>query len=534
MENADFPTGFSTGFPAAFGFLASVRTHGGTDGGADSTGGTGGTDRGAGSGPAFAARGDRTGVEAALRGQHLAATLVHAPGAAPDGAWARDGETVVLLAGEFYNRAELRSVLPPAAAESDAELLLRLLERSGPHAFRLVNGRFAAVVRTGARVLLATDHAGSVPLYVRMAPGEVRAATEAKTLAGEPAPRGFPLAGARRVPGLAGVHQVPAGAVLDIGVESGTAEVHRTWTPPLARRILPEDEAVAAVRTALERAVAARVTPGATPLVVLSGGIDSSAVAACAYRASGGLDSVSMGTDVSDEFPQARVVAGHLGSGHREITVASADLLAQLPYAIWASESVDPDIVEYLLPLVALYRALGGPPRRILTGYGADIPLAGMHREDRLPALDSAVAHDMATYDGLNEMTPVLSTLAGHWTTHPYWDRDVLDLLVALEAGLKRRYGRDKWVLRAALADALPEETVLRPKLGVHEGSGTTSSFSRLLTGHGIAEHAVGRAKRQVVREVFALTVAGGRDPAGVDVTEVVRSVADRFARGAA
>ncbi|MDC0769526.1 asparagine synthase-related protein [Streptomyces sp. HD] len=510
MEAADFP--------AAFGFLASARTGGS---------------------PVpevvFATRGSLAHIEAPLRDQTLAATLVHAPGTAPDAARARDEDTSVILAGEFYNRAALRSVLPEGAGpDGDAELLLRLLRRYGLHAFRLVNGRFAAVVGTGRRVLLATDHAGSVPLYVRMSPGEVRASTEAKTLAGDDAPRGFPLADARRVPGLAGVYQVPAGAVLDIDLESGTAEAHRTWTPPLARRIMPEDEAVAAVRAALEEAVAARVPSGATPLVVLSGGIDSSGVAACAHRAAGGLETVSMGTDTSDEFAQARVVVDHLGSRHREITVPAADLLAQLPYAVWASESVDPDIIEYLLPLVALYRALDGPPRRILTGYGADIPLAGMHREDRLPNLDTAVAHDMATFDGLNEMTPVLSTLAGHWTTHPYWDRDVLDLLVPLEAGLKRRHGRDKWVLRAALADALPEETVLRPKLGVHEGSGTTSSFSGLLAEHGVAPEAVGKAKRQVVRDLFALTVAAGRHPSQVSTAEVVRSVADRFGRGAA
>jgi (carboxyethyl)arginine beta-lactam-synthase len=201
---------------------------------------------------------------------------------------------------------------------------------------------------------------------------------------------------------------------------------------------------------------------------------------------------------------------------------------------VWAAESTDPNIIEYLLPLVALYRALDGPARRILTGYGADIPLAGMHREDRLPNLDTAVAYDMATFDGLNEMSPVLSAVSGHWTTHPYWDREVLDLLVGLEAGLKRRYGRDKWVLRAALADALPEATVKRPKLGVHEGSGTTSSFSLLLTEHGVAEKDVETAKSQVVRELFDLTVVGGRRPAEVSCAEVVRSVADRFTKDAA
>ncbi|MGW5425303.1 asparagine synthase-related protein [Streptomyces sp. NPDC003943] len=505
-------------FPAAHGFLASARSGGGRVPRA-----------------AFAARGSHTDIDTTLPGQSLAAVLVHGPDAAPEGALARDADTAVLLAGELYNREELHSVLPPGdEPESDAQLLLHLLRRYGLHAFRLLNGRFAAVVGTGRRVLLATDHAGSVPLYARVAPGEVTASTEAKTLAGHDQPRGFPLTGARRMPGLADVYQVPAGTVWDTDLESGTVEVHPTWRPPLSRRIVPEAEAVAAVRAALDEAVAARVPAVGTPLVVLSGGIDSSGVAACAHRSAGALDTVSMGTDTSDEFAQARAVVDHLGTRHREITVPTADLLAQLPYAVWASESVDPDIIEYLLPLVALYRELGGPGRRILTGYGADIPLAGMHREDRLPNLDTAVAYDMATFDGLNEMSPVLSLLGGHWTTHPYWDRNVLDLLVSLEAGLKRRYGRDKWVLRQAMADALPEETVTRPKLGVHEGSGTTSSFSLLLTGHGVAEQSLHEAKRQVVRELFDRTVVAGRHPGEVSTADAVRSVVDRLGRGTA
>ncbi|WP_406378262.1 asparagine synthase-related protein [Streptomyces sp. NBC_00197] len=508
----------SQDLPAAFGFLASARPSGGRAPRA-----------------AFATRGTHTGVDLRLRSQTLGATLVHTPGTPPDAALAHDADTAVVLAGEIYNRGDLSSVLGAGAGPSgDAQLLLDLLRRYGLHAFRLVNGRFAAVVCSGGRVLLATDHAGSVPLYVCAGPGEVTASTEAKTLSGHGGPRGFPFADARRVRGLPGVYQVPAGTVMDIDLGTGTAAAHRTWAPPLARRIMDESEAVDAVHAALDRAVSARVTPGATPLVVLSGGIDSSGVAALAHRAAGHIDSLSMGTDVSDEFAQARTVADHLGSRHREITVPTADLFGQLPYAVWASESEDPNIIEYLLPLVALYRALDGPPRRVLTGYGADIPLAGMHREDRLPDLDTAVAYDMATYDGLNEMSPVLSAVCGHWSTHPYWDRDVLDLLVSLEAGLKRRYGRDKWVLRASMAELLPEQTVKRPKLGVHEGSGTTSSFSQLLLEEGIAERSVDAAKRQVVRLLFDRTVVGGEDPDQVSTTEVVRSVAERLRRGAA
>lgn len=499
--------------PAAYGFLVSAQLDG---------------DRVLGA--AHATQGTSTGVRESLQTQTVTASLVHAPNVSPEPALARDADIAVLAVGEIYNGDDLRSVLPSADADTgDAQLLLQLFHRYGIHAFRLVNGRFAAVVATGQCVYLATDHAGSVPLYIRPGRGEVFASTEAKTLARHGGPMGLPVPSARRVRRLAGVYQVPAGTVLAIDLKTGTTDAHRTWAPTLSRRIVEEDEAVQSLREVLDTAVRSRLGPDGPPLVVLSGGIDSSGVAALAHRAAGALDTVSMGTETSDEFPQARVVAEHLGSKHRELTLHTSDLLGRLPHTVWSAESLDPDIIEYLLPLNSLYGTLKGPQRRILTGYGADIPLAGMHREDRLPDLDSAVAYDMATFDGLNEMSPVLSTMYGHWTTHPYWDREVLDHLVSLEAGLKRRYGRDKWVLRAAMAELLPHETVTRPKLGVHEGSGTTSAFSLILTEHGVPEESIPVAKRQVVQELFDRTVVKGEHPDHVSTWDVVGEVADQL-----
>ncbi|MFH9424545.1 asparagine synthase-related protein [Streptomyces sp. NPDC017529] len=499
--------------PPATGFLAAVQQDGGR------------VPR-----PVFASLGSRAEERAERHGLTLHTSLLHA--GAPEAARASGPGTSVVFAGELYNQGELLSLLPHGADPAgDAQLVLALFGIYDVHAFRLLNGRFATLVHDERRVVAATDHAGSVPLYLTAAPGRVLAATEAKAL--RTAPTGLPLPVARPVRRLPGVYQVPAGTVLEVTLGTGACTAHRTWTPPLSRRIMPEDEAVAAVRQALERAVRVRMDSG-TPLVVLSGGIDSSSVAAlAAHRAAGPLDTVSMGTEDADEFPQARVVAEHLGTAHRELTIPTADLLRRLPHTVWAAESLDPDIIEYLLPLTALYLRLEDTGRRILTGYGADIPLGGMHREDRLPALDTALARDMETFDGLNEMTPVLSGIAGHWSTHPYWDRDVLDVLVSLEAGMKRRYGQDKWVLRAAMGDVLPQETVLRPKLGVHEGSGTTSSFSRLLTDAGVPEGRVHHAKSQVVQELFDQVVVAGRHPDEVAAEQVVQLVVDRLERRA-
>ncbi|MFI7317100.1 asparagine synthase-related protein [Streptomyces venezuelae] len=515
--------------PAAIGFLAEVRQ--------DST---------RPHEPVFAARGSRARWHERTAERTLHTVLLHS--GAPEAACARERGRTLVLAGELYNRDELTGLLPGRLLPgSDAALVSALFDVYDVHAFRLLNGRFAALLADRERAVLATDHSGSVPLYVSVAPGRVLAATEAKALRGA-APRGRPLAQGRPVRRRPGTRQVPAGSVLDIQVSTGRCVPHRTWMPPLARRIVPEDEAVDIVRRALARAVRARTGPG-TPLVVLSGGIDSSAVAAlAAARSAGPIDTVSMGTDEADEFPQARVVARHIGSVHQEITVPTADLLRGLPHAVWAAECTDPDVIEYLLPLTALYLCLGdtesdgntggdggtsrdgGAGRRILTGYGADIPLGGMHREARLAQLDTAVCHDMDTFDGLNEMTPALSAMAGHWSTHPYWDRDVLDVLVSLEAGLKRRHGRDKWVLRAALGDVLPHEVVVRPKLGVHEGSGTTSSFSRLLADAGVPEDRVRQAKRMVVEEIYDQVVAEGRHPDEVALDTVVELIAGRTA----
>src|SRR4051812_43091444 len=117
--------------PAATGFLASVQQDG---------------DRRR--KPGFASRGSITEAREERGGRTLRTSLLHS--GAPQGALARADSATVLLAGELYNQSELHSLLPPVVApESDAELLLALFEIYDLHVFRLLNGRFAALVDTG-------------------------------------------------------------------------------------------------------------------------------------------------------------------------------------------------------------------------------------------------------------------------------------------------------------------------------------------------------------------------------------------------
>jgi (carboxyethyl)arginine beta-lactam-synthase len=478
--------------------------------------------------PPFAALGQRVPIVGGTAGLGGIAISPGTDAAAP---LTSDGELTVLFAGELYNRDRLAAAVDGGAPGTDAQLLLACCQRYGVSAFRLVSGRFAAVVVGPRRVVVATDHAGSVPLYLRLSEAGMTVATEAKVLAAGATGRLDSPPGTAPVPGIRGLHRIRAGTAVAVDRTSGRwhwpARAVRTWAPAYGRSIPDPDDAVAAVADRLTAAVHARAS-GEPVTVVLSGGIDSSAVAALATAATGPVATVSLGTDAGDEFDAARAVARHLGTDHTELKLPAADLIAELPWAVAAAEIDDPEVLEYLLPLVALYRRLPATPRRILTGYGADIPLGGMHRTtEPLELLDGVIAADMDSFDGLNELSPLLSGVAGHWSTHPYWDRDVLDLLVSLEPGLKRRHGRDKWVLREAMRGRLPQQTLCRPKLGIHEGSGLTSAWNRMLRDAGVPAGAVPDAKRAMARSLYASAVLCAVRPDEIRIDDVLAEVAE-------
>ncbi|OBH15090.1 hypothetical protein A9X04_13375 [Mycobacterium sp. E3247] len=440
---------------------------------------------------------------------------------------------IVIMAGEIYNRDELSRTVEGDSFSDDAELLSGSMKSHGLNAFRSINGRYAAVIGDGPRLTIATDHAGSVPVYIKATDCGISVSTEIKALSSreQSATGRRRIDGAPLVPIADGILRVPAGTALSLDVSSDMRSLRtiRTWSPQPHRVSPVPSEAVKRLRQQLSHAVQVRVAGStSTPTCVLSGGIDSGAVSALTAQLFGSVDTVSMGTDLRDEFSAARDVADHVAryhptSTHTELIVKTDELLDEIPWAVWASEASDPAVLEYLLPLTSLYRRLQGRARRIITGYGADIPLGGMHRGIReLSALEDAIFEDMSTFDGLNEMSPALSGASGHWSTHPFWDRDVLDLLVSLEAGLKKKDGVDKWVLREAMADLLPESTIRRPKTGIHEGTGVSDAFTELLRCNGIPREKTMDAKRVIVSRIYRETVLDDRHPDDLSLHQLV------------
>ncbi len=275
-------------------------------------------------------------------------------GCAAGGAAAAGGAgAAVIVNGEIYNFAALRKELRAAghrfATKSDSEVIVHGYEEWGAGLLDRLEGMFAFAVWDGAaqRLLLARDRMGEKPLYwTRLPGGGLAFASELKALRHAPGvdDRIDPAALARYlvyeyVPAphsiLRGVFKLEAGTFL-VATPGGEPEVRRYWDLPLHPSDSKADTETAAndLLAELRRSVRERLVSDVPLGIFLSGGIDSSAVAALACEARGGeIDTFSLGFDDPsfDETAQARRVARAIGSRHHEDRLSPAALLDLLP-----------------------------------------------------------------------------------------------------------------------------------------------------------------------------------------------------------
>ena len=266
----------------------------------------------------------------------------------------RDDAMGLVFNGEIYNYRELRADLRrdgvPLHTESDTEALLRLLERDWTGAIEPLRGMFAFCAwddRAG-RLLLARDRLGKKPMYWVVEDGVLYFGSSLRALR-ETASRPWTISPAALdayltlgyVPApqtiYEGVHKLPAASLLT--VEQGEPRVASYWS--LAEADAPfegsEDDALDQLDALLRESVALRLRSDVPLGVFLSGGIDSSLIAAIAMEQAGApVDTFTIGMDVAgfDESAAATAVAKHLGTRHH-VFPAKPDLLATLPTMVW-------------------------------------------------------------------------------------------------------------------------------------------------------------------------------------------------------
>jgi len=379
--------------------------------------------------------------------------------------------------GEIYNYRALNRQLAGRAfrTRSDSETILRLFDKLRESSVARLDGMFAFVIADGDHVFAARDPIGIKPLYVGRRRGAWCFASEQKALVGvaeevEEFPPGNSFHSAR---GYLPFYEVPA---VDPRAE------------PLDR-----EGSVREIRRTLEEAVGKRLMSDVPLGAFLSGGLDSSVIAAIARRHMDRLHTFSVGFEGSRDLAAARRVSRHLDTIHHEYVIAEAEVMKLLPKIIYHLESYDQDLVRSAIPTYFTARLAAQHVKVILTGEGADELFAGYryHRDIAGEAdLQQELRRSIAALHNINLQRVDRLTMAHSLEARvPFLDVAMIALGQRVPPELKLRRlpdGRlvEKWILREACEDLLPPEIVWRDKEQFDEGSGTVELVNR----RGLAE----------------------------------------------
>ena len=299
-----------------------------------------------------------------------------------------NGGVTVVSNGEIYDFERLRTELVARGhrfrSRSDTEVVAHAWEDEGERCLASFDGMFAVAVwdRQARRLFLARDRMGEKPLYYATVQGWFLFASELRALLSHPVvPRTLDFAGLARyfaydyVPDphsiLAGVSKLPPAHCLSI--TNGAMDVRRYWDIPFRPEPETDERAWATeIARSFDRAVELRLAADVPVGCFVSGGIDSTAVAATASRYHPGIATFSVGYLGSphDERAYARLAADHCQTRHHELVVSPKDAEAVLERL---GRLLDEPLADMsFVPLYLLAQAARNTVTVALTGDGGD------------------------------------------------------------------------------------------------------------------------------------------------------------------
>jgi asparagine synthase (glutamine-hydrolysing) len=310
-----------------------------------------------------------------------------------------DGNIWIVFNGEIYNHQDLRKDLQVRGhryrTKSDTETIVHLYEEYGTKCVEYLRGMFAFAIwdRTKRCLLLARDRLGIKPLYYRFENNTLLFGSEIKTILAYAGVKpefnrgalaeylafGY-LAGEESM--YAGIRKLLPGHTLIID-EHGHLETSPYWE--LNVRVddgsRSREYYVRSYREQLEACVSSHLMSDVPLGVFLSGGLDSSAIAALTTkirREPIETFSVGYGEDAFSELPYARTIADHLKSRHHEVRLSRDEFFQTLPRLIWHED--EPIVWPSSVALYFVARLARERVTVVLTGEGSDETLGGYTR----------------------------------------------------------------------------------------------------------------------------------------------------------
>jgi asparagine synthase (glutamine-hydrolysing) len=389
--------------------------------------------------------------------------------------------------GEIYNHPQLRQQFAdyPYKTSSDSEDILAVYEELGISTPQQLAGMFAFALLDDGELFLARDPLGIKPLYYGWRDDTLFFASEIKALHGVvEAVLEFP-------PGH--WYSSRFGFVRYYDLQEITSQPPKPASPQNLRSQL---------RRSVESHLMADVRVG----VFLSGGLDSSIIAALTRQGISDLYSFAVGIEGSPDLHYARHVADFLGTRHFEYAYTPAEMIAALPEVIYHLESFDPALVRSAVANYFLARLASEHITVILSGEGADELFSGyayLKRFNKPAALRQELTEITAELHNRNLQRLDRMTMAhGLEGRVPFLDTAFVDFAfrIPIEDKFSPGQGVEKWILRKAFEAVLPEKIVWRAKEKFSQGAGSAHVFEHLADEQ-ISERQFALESQQVFQE---------------------------------
>jgi len=307
-----------------------------------------------------------------------------------------DDTVWIVFNGEIYNYQELRDLLLSKGhvfkTRTDTEVIVHLYEEFGPKCLEKLQGMYGlAIWDTKARSLfLARDRVGIKPLYYCLTGKSLVFGSEIKAILADPSVKReiapelidrfltfLYMPGEETL--LAGIKKLAPGHYLLI--KDGKAEVRQYWDLDLAEpsRKISLADAEAELQSLLAKTVELHMIADVPVGVLLSGGVDSTAVLSLAVNGTDKKISTFTvgfsGGEVADERPYAKLAAERYGTQHYDMTITAKDFAAFIPQYVWHMEEPvcePPAIAMYYVSKLARNHV-----KVLLSGEGGDEAFAG-------------------------------------------------------------------------------------------------------------------------------------------------------------
>jgi asparagine synthase (glutamine-hydrolysing) len=318
------------------------------------------------------------------------------------------------------------------------------------------DSHFASAQITGNVLTLSRDPFGVSPLYYGFSAEKALCfASEVKALVGL----------------VQQVHEVPPGSSVTGGVSKPYYQL--TPQPALQKTRL---EMAAELRGRLVKAVEKRARRGIEYGAWLSGGLDSSILAAIAQDVSHGkMHTFAAGFSDASDLAYARIIARHLRTQHHEVIPTIKDVMKAIPEVIYHLESFDLFLVRSSLMNYFVAKLAANYVPAIFSGEGSDELFGGYPYLRKMPfeALSSELIDIIGRLHNTSlQRTDRCSAAFGTITYVPFLDQEIVDYALQIPAEHKLYDGHQKWILRRAVYDLLPQSVVNREEEKFWEGAG--------------------------------------------------------------